>query len=82
MQVAVIQSYKTVAWYGGTAEGPRAVTGRDAGANGGLQVVDLAGLDAVLGRIPRLKYRTVQGNRILLFCKDIVFDPSMGRLRS
>lgn len=81
IRVAVLESYRTQPWYSGVAEAPRGILGRDRGANGGLQVVDLSSLDAVLGRIPRIKYR-IQGRKmIVVSSKDVVFDPSMGRLR-
>lgn len=81
IRVAVLESYRTHPWYNGVVEGPRGVLGHDGGANGGLQVVDLSSLDAVLGRIPRIKYR-IQGRKmIVVSSKDVVFDPSMGRLR-
>lgn len=81
IRVAVVESYRIQPWYEGVAEGPRDVIGRDRGANGGLQVVDLSSLDAVLGRIPRIKYRIQQRKMVVVSSKDVVFDPSMGRLR-
>lgn len=82
MHVAVMESYKTEPWYAGVKEVPRELTGIDVGGNAGLQVLDVSGLDALLGRIPRLTFRVRQLRRQLVSMKEVVFDPSMGRLRA
>lgn len=74
-----MESHKTRPWYAGVKEVPRELVGLDAGGNGGLQVVDIARLDPVLGRIPRL---SSQSGKRLVSARDVVFDPSMGRLRA
>lgn len=82
MHVAVMESHKTLPWYGGVKEVPQELMGLDIGGNSGLQVLDVSGLDAVVGRIPRLTFRVRQGRRKLISSKEVVFDPSMGRLRA
>lgn len=78
--MAVLESYRTQPWYNGVVEGPRYVLGHDRAANGGLQVVDLSSLDAVLGRISRVKYRIQGSKMIVVSSKDVVFYGSTPRM--
>jgi hypothetical protein len=82
MRVAVIQTHKVRPCIPHITDAPQEVVLVDDGVQGGLQVVGLSAMDAVLGRITRFMYRKVGGQRYINDVQQILFDPSMGSLRA
>lgn len=74
MHLAVMESHKTCPWYSGVEKVPRELIVLDVGGNAGLQVLDVSGLDAVVGRMPRLTFQVRQGRRRLISLSEVVLS--------